>query len=99
MRDWREKLDAFLKFNEREILQHAGKVSMEVAHALALDEYEKFNRRRLAEESEREALEENNFDATARRIESEAKDKKALPPDKGKRGKRRKKGAIEHDEL
>lgn len=31
MRDWRQKLDAFLKFNERDILKHAGKVSMEVA--------------------------------------------------------------------
>jgi hypothetical protein len=89
MRDWREKLDAFLKFNEREILQHAGKVSMEVAHALALDEYEKFNRQRLAEEAEREALEENDFDATARRIESEAKEHKALPPKRGKRHKKR----------
>jgi hypothetical protein len=33
MRDWREKLDAFQEFNERDILQNAGKVSMEVAQA------------------------------------------------------------------
>ena len=31
MRDWRERLDAFLRFNERDILLNAGKVSMEVA--------------------------------------------------------------------
>ena len=27
MKDWREKLDAFLKFNERDILTNAGKVT------------------------------------------------------------------------
>ncbi|MBU4142214.1 virulence RhuM family protein [Patescibacteria group bacterium] len=42
MKDWVEKLDAFLKFNEREILENAGKISHEVAEALALGEYEKF---------------------------------------------------------
>jgi hypothetical protein len=51
MRDWRAKLDAFLAFNEREILKDAGRVSIEVAQKLALDEYEKFERRRLAEEA------------------------------------------------
>ncbi|HUD08480.1 MAG TPA: virulence RhuM family protein [Candidatus Saccharimonadales bacterium] len=42
MKDWVEKLDAFLKFNERQILGNAGKISHEVAEALALGEYEKF---------------------------------------------------------
>ena len=42
MKDWVEKLDSFLKFNEREILGDAGKVSHEVAEALALKEYEKY---------------------------------------------------------
>ena len=59
MRDWREKLDAFLRFNEHEILGHAGKVSMEVARSLALSEYGKFNARRLADEAAREALEDD----------------------------------------
>lgn len=44
MKDWAEKLDAFLKFNEREILEDAGKISHEVAESLALGEYEKFNK-------------------------------------------------------
>jgi hypothetical protein len=51
MRDWREKLDAFLKFNEHEILADAGRVKMEVAQKLALEAYDKFNQRRLAEEA------------------------------------------------
>jgi hypothetical protein len=42
MKDWVKKLDAFLKFNEHEILEHKGKISHEVAIALALDEYEKY---------------------------------------------------------
>jgi len=42
MKDWVEKLNAFLKFSEYEILTNPGKVSHEVAEALALEEYEKF---------------------------------------------------------
>ncbi len=42
MKDWREKLDAFLKFSEYDILNNLGKVSHEVAEKLALEEYEKF---------------------------------------------------------
>ena len=42
MKDWIQKLDAFLKFNEQEILTNAGKVSHEVAESLALDVYGKF---------------------------------------------------------
>jgi len=42
MADWIDRLDAFLKFNEYEILHHAGKVSREVADRLAKDEFKKF---------------------------------------------------------
>ncbi|MEA2028567.1 MAG: RhuM family protein [Campylobacterota bacterium] len=42
MRDWIAKLDAFLQFNEKEVLEHKGKISHEVAVALALDEYKKY---------------------------------------------------------
>lgn len=42
MKDWVEKLDAFLKFNEREILNNTGTISHDVAQALALGEYEKY---------------------------------------------------------
>ena len=91
MRDWRARLDAFLKFNEREILEHSGKVSMEVAQALALDEYEKFNQRRLAEEAGREALADDGFDKTARMIEGHAKKRKALVAGGKLRGEKRRK--------
>lgn len=42
MSDWVEKLNAFLKFSEYDILNNAGKVKHEVAIALAAQEYEKF---------------------------------------------------------
>jgi hypothetical protein len=44
MKDWIEKLDAFLQFNEEAILNHKGKVTQVVAKALAEKEYEKFNK-------------------------------------------------------
>ncbi len=42
MKDWVDKLDAFLKFNDYEILQNAGTVTAEVAKKLAEEQYEKF---------------------------------------------------------
>ena len=42
MKDWVKKLGSFLKFNDQNILTNAGKISHEVAEALALKEYEKY---------------------------------------------------------
>lgn len=42
MEDWAGKLNAFLRFNEREILDHPGTVTQEIAKAFAESEYEKF---------------------------------------------------------
>lgn len=42
MADWAEKLDAFLKFNEKDILENAGKVTSEVAKSFAESEFEKY---------------------------------------------------------
>jgi len=42
MSEWITKLDAFLQFNERDILQNAGKVSAKIAEQLASTEFEKF---------------------------------------------------------
>lgn len=42
MKDWAEKLNAFLKFNEYEILQDKGKVTAEIAKELAETEFEKY---------------------------------------------------------
>ena len=56
MRDWRKKLDAFLQFNERDILTNAGQVSKAVADQLAIKQYEIFRQHRLAEEAQQESL-------------------------------------------
>jgi len=42
MLDWDKKLSEFLKLNDRNILKDLGKISHEVAEALALGEYEKY---------------------------------------------------------
>jgi hypothetical protein len=42
MKDWVEKLDGFLKFNEYEVLNNAGKVSTQVAKEIAEGKFKKF---------------------------------------------------------
>lgn len=49
MKDWVEKLDAFLAFNEHEILADAEKVRTKVAEQFANEQYEMFNEQRLTE--------------------------------------------------
>ena len=66
MKDWVQKLDAFLQFNERETLAGYGRVPMEVAKQLAIEEYEKFSRRRIAEE---DADAEAEVERTIRELE------------------------------
>ena len=75
MQDWRERLDDFLRFNERDVLTHPGSVSREDAERHASLEYDHFEeRRRLAatEAAETEHL---------REIEEAVKH---LPPPAGK---------------
>ena len=42
MKDWAEKLNAFLKFNQKDILEDFGKVSAEVAKSFAESEFDKY---------------------------------------------------------
>lgn len=45
MKDWIQKLDDFLKLSGKELLNHAGSVSAEVAKLKANEEYDKFQER------------------------------------------------------
>lgn len=63
MADWVAKLDAFLQFNEYEVLANAGKVSAEVAKRLAEDQYQRF---RVRQDEEFES----DFEAEVKRIEA-----------------------------
>ncbi len=42
MADWADKLDAFLQFNDAEILHDKGKVSVAIAKAFAESEFEQY---------------------------------------------------------
>jgi hypothetical protein len=61
MADWVQKLDAFLQFNEYEILKNAGSISHEVAKKLAEDQYEQFR-------IEQDRLYESDFDKLAKKL-------------------------------
>ena len=64
MEQWSDKLDAFLEFNEQELLTHAGKVKAEVAKKIAKERYEEFDSNRkksdalTADEEDLKELEE-----------------------------------------
>ena len=70
MRDWRLKLDDFLRFNERQVLTDAGAVSREDADRHAQAEYTLFEQRRRAEI---EAHAEAGIIAEATELEDKAK--------------------------
>ena len=55
MTDWAEKLDAFLRLNDYEVLDNPGSISAEVANVLAENEYEQFR-------IEQDCLHESDFD-------------------------------------
>jgi len=42
MEDWAKRLDAFLEFDDREILKHAGKITKQIADKHAFSEFEKY---------------------------------------------------------
>ena len=54
MKDWEGKLNEFLKFTKREVLQNAGKVSNKIAKKLAETEYKKFEQIRLKQDKEKD---------------------------------------------
>lgn len=66
MEDWAKRLDAFLEFDEREILQDAGKVSAEIARAHAESEFEKY---RIVQDR----LFESDFDKDVKKLLEEKK--------------------------
>ncbi|MRS03468.1 hydroxyacid dehydrogenase [bacterium] len=71
MKDWKRKLDEFLKFNDRQVLSDAGKVSKQEADDFAKDEYERFaEHRRSYKEALGEAEMIRTLEETARRLGS-----------------------------
>jgi hypothetical protein len=61
MEDWAKRLDAFLEFTERDVLQDSGKVSAEMAKAHAESEFENY---RIVQDQ----LFESDFDRVIKRL-------------------------------
>ena len=68
MEDWAKRLDQFLKFNEREVLEHAGTISNTIAKDFAESEFEKY---RITQDR----LFESDFDKEAKKLEQDLKQK------------------------
>jgi len=66
MEDWSKKLNAFLQFNEKEILEGKGKISQEVANKLAVEEFEKYS-------EEQDRLLESDFDKLTQKLLKKSK--------------------------
>jgi len=64
MEDWAKRLDEFLEFDEREILENAGEISAEIAKDHAESEFEKY---RIVQDR----LFESDFDKEVQRLEQE----------------------------
>jgi hypothetical protein len=63
MAEWVKKLDAFLRFNEYDVLTNAGRVSAEVARQLAEEQYARFR-------VQQDRAFESDFEKEAKRIET-----------------------------
>lgn len=68
MEDWSKKLDNFLKFNQREILDNPGKISAEIAKNFAESEWAKY---RIVQDR----LFESDFDREVKKLLNSKKKK------------------------
>jgi len=73
MSDWIDKLNTFLKFNEYDILNDAGKMKMEVARQLAEKEYDKFR-----------VIQDKTYESDFDKVVKGIKEKHILPKEESK---------------
>jgi len=73
MHDWVKKLDGFLLLNDRNILDHAGKISHHLAVQHANNEYEKFYVQSLKTEAEQ--ADKQDFDTLAQQMNNQKSQK------------------------
>jgi hypothetical protein len=79
LNDWEAKLNEFLRFNERAVLEDKGRVTKADADARAHAEYEEFaSRRRALLEAEAEQMQQKALEDAAKKL-----------PEKPKRGQRK----------
>jgi hypothetical protein len=94
MRDWIAKLDAFLQFNERNILTHAGTISHQLAIEHAEGEFEKHRADQRRLEAELPVSDFDKIVEEVKQIEKKPpKDQTGAPAERtGQSSKRKKKG-------
>jgi hypothetical protein len=73
MADWARKLDDFLRLNDRQILQDAGKASAKLAEETATREFEKFQKKQAALDAERV---DKDFEEAIKKIAAPTRKKK-----------------------
>jgi len=86
MSDWIAKLDGFLRFNERNILTHAGKVGTELAMSHAEGQFERYRDERRKLEATTPTSDFDRAVEQAKQLEAKRGQKQL---GKGKRGKKR----------
>lgn len=64
VKDWEQKLNAFLEFNGQEVLKNAGKIQKKVADALAENTYEIFAKNRMSKQQKQET----DFDKAIKKL-------------------------------
>lgn len=69
MKDWADKLNVFLQFNEKDILKNTGKVTQAIAKAFAESEFEKY---RIVQDK----LFESDFDRAVKKLTTKKNEKK-----------------------
>ncbi len=62
MEDWANKLNAFLQFNERDLLENPGSISQTIAKSFAESEFEKY---RIVQDR----LFESDFDRVVKKLD------------------------------
>jgi hypothetical protein len=71
MGDWVQKLDGFLRFNEREVLTHKGTITAELAREHASMEFNKFEEQQRTMDSSRPTSDFDQLLDTTKRLEGE----------------------------
>jgi len=68
MKDWENRLDAFLRFNEYNVLTNAGSISKDVANKFAEGEYNKYK-----------VIKDRDYDTTFNKVVDQIKSTNSLP--------------------
>ena len=88
MGEWVQRLDAFLQFNERNVLTHAGAVSHQLAEAHAHGQFERYEGERRRLEAEQPSGDFDQAVEAVKRLEAGA------APEQGRRAKAAAKNAV-----